>query len=399
MKPYRLRFRKQYLFNIFLHCIFIVATLLICEVVLRFALPTGYYIWQPHRKKIFKPRPGIMPGISGESRFAINSLGIRGDELRPADTYRILAMGDSTAECLYLDQSETWPYLIQRTLNENTPNQNVWVGNAGRSGFTTRHHIMAMRYLPLREMKIDTVILLIGLSDLGLRLAHNEHYDPNFLAKPKAEEILVAQTFSGGYFINPNDSFFKKTFIWKVLKKKGTLLVQPAQGNVQDVAGEMVITRRKQRQSAKEIRNKLPDLSSGLREYATNINKIIDMAKEKSVRLIFMTQPTMWKHGLSDKLKAFLGGGGAGDAQNGNGKAYYSLEALEKGIEKYNHTLLKICRVRLVECIDLSSMLEKDTSVFYDDAHFNGSGARKVARVLSDYILSHAPFRGSHVTK
>jgi hypothetical protein len=189
MKPYRLRFRKQYLFNIFLHCIFIVATLLICEVVLRFALPTGYYIWQPHRKKIFKPRPGIMPGISGESRFAINSLGIRGDELRPADTYRILAMGDSTAECLYLDQSETWPYLIQRTLNENTPNQNVWVGNAGRSGFTTRHHIMAMRYLPLREMKIDTVILLIGLSDLGLRLAHNEHYDPNFLAKPKAEEI------------------------------------------------------------------------------------------------------------------------------------------------------------------------------------------------------------------
>jgi hypothetical protein len=54
MKPYRLRFRKQYLFNVFLHCIFIVATLLICEVVLRFALPSGYYIWQKNFQAISK---------------------------------------------------------------------------------------------------------------------------------------------------------------------------------------------------------------------------------------------------------------------------------------------------------------------------------------------------------
>ncbi len=399
MKPYRLRFRKQYLFNVFLHCIFIVATLLICEVVLRFALPSGYYIWQPHRRKIFKPYQSIMPGISGESLFAINSLGIRGDELRPTYTYRILAIGGSTTECLYLDQSETWPYVLQRTLNEDTPNHNVWVGNAGMSGITTRHHIMAMKYLPLREMKIDAVILLIGSNDFGMRLVQNEHYDPNFLAKPKAEEIVMAQTFTGGYFINPDDPFFKKIFIWKLLKKRGTLLLQPVQGNVQDAAGKMLITWRERRQSAKEIRNELPDLSSGLQEYATNINKIIDIAKEKSVRLIFMTQPTMWKPGLSDKLKALLWGGMAGDVQKGSGKAYYSPEALEKGMEKYNDTLLKICRVRQAECIDLSSMLEKDTSVFYDDAHFNENGARKAARALSDYILSHAPFRRSNVTK
>jgi len=38
-------------------------------------------------------------------------------------------------------------------------------------------------------------------------------------------------------------------------------------------------------------------------------------------------------------------------------------------------------------------MMEKDTTVFYDDAHFNESGARKVAEALSKYLLKRDPFR------
>ena len=155
------RFRKQHLFTILLLCSSTVVTLLLAETVLRFALPNSYYVWPPHLKNVFKPYQDVMPGISGESRFEINSLGIRGDEPTPSHTYRILTIGGSTTECLYLDQFETWPYLLQKTLDENTPNHNVWVGNAGKSGQTTRHHLTAMRYLPLREMRIDAIILLI----------------------------------------------------------------------------------------------------------------------------------------------------------------------------------------------------------------------------------------------
>ncbi len=80
------RFRKLHLFTIMLLCFVTVAALLLAETVLGFSHPKGCYIWPHHIKKVFKPYQGIKPGISGESRFEINSLGIRGNELTTSHT-------------------------------------------------------------------------------------------------------------------------------------------------------------------------------------------------------------------------------------------------------------------------------------------------------------------------
>ncbi len=394
MNKFILRIRKQYLFGVLLFCSLILTSLLLGEIVLRFALPVSYYIWTPHLEVVLKPDHDIMPGISGQSRFAINSTGFRGDELSPSHTNRILAIGGSTTECFYLDQSETWPYLLQKKLTENT-SHNVWVGNAGISGRTSRNHLTAMQYLPLSEMRIETIILLMGVNDLSKRLSRDKNFDPNFLSKPEAAMKLIDETFTGGNHLYPNDPFFKKTALWRMLRKvKGVVLGKKVQGYgyLQDETGKMYVTWRKHRQQAAEIRNELPDLSLALEEYARNIHKMIDIAQEKSVRLIFLTQPTMWTPSLSKELDALLWMGGIGDFQKEYGKVYYSSEALAKGMDKYNNILLEICRERQVECIDLSSILEKDTTVFYDDDHFNESGAEKLSTVLSNYILSQGPF-------
>src|SRR5262245_37606946 len=124
------RGQKQSLFTALVFCFSAVATLLLCEVMFQFVPPStysnGYYIWPPHLKIVFKPNQDVMPGIYGESKFITNAHGIRGDELIPQHTYRILALGGSTTECGYLDQSETWPYLLQHTLQVNAQNQKVW---------------------------------------------------------------------------------------------------------------------------------------------------------------------------------------------------------------------------------------------------------------------------------
>jgi hypothetical protein len=83
--------------------------------------------------------------------------------------------------------------------------------------------------------------------------------------------------------------------------------------NMQDKAGKIYITWREHRRNAAEIRDKLPDLSSALDEYARNINKIIDITQEKSLRLILMTHPTMWDPGLPQNMDALLWFGGIGD--------------------------------------------------------------------------------------
>jgi lysophospholipase L1-like esterase len=400
MRPHKLLFQKQSRLRILLFCCSLSIGFLLCEIALQFTLRSiqseGYYIWPPHYKAVFKPSPDIMPGVSGDSEFIINSQGIRGDELTPQHNYRILAIGGSTTICGYLDQSETWPHLLQDNLNKSNRNRQIWVGNGGVSGLTSRHHLMTLLYLPLGEMKIDAVILLVGINDLSKRLARDEDYDPNFLDKPEAKRELMARIFTGTYDSYSEDPFYKRSATWQMLRRSKRLF---SSKHVEDGAGKIYLTWREHRQRASEIRNQLPDLSSALDEYATNINKIVDISRERSVRLILVTQPTMWKAGLPKNLEALLWLGGIGDFQKESGKPYYSVEALEKGMKAYNDTLSRICRERNIECLDLAVILEKDTTVFYDDTHFNESGARKVAEAMSKHLLERDPFRDSQATK
>jgi lysophospholipase L1-like esterase len=400
MKLFKLQFQKQGLQKVLLFCFSLVVAFALCEgalqLVLRSIQGAGHYIWPPHIKTVFKPSPDVMPGVSGDSEFITNSQGLRGDELAAQHTYRILAVGGSTTICGYLDQSETWPQLLQETLNRHMRNQEVWVGNGGVSGLTTRHHLVALQYLPLKELKIDAVILLAGVNDFSKRLSHDKDYDPDFLERPAAKNELLAQTFTGTYDTYSEDPLYKRTATWQLLRRTKRLM---SKEHVEDVDGKIYIIWREHRRHAAEIRDELPDLSSALGEYARNINRMIDVAQEKSVRLIFMTQPAMWKSELPQNLEALLWLGGIGDFQKESGKPYYSAAALEKGMKAYNDTLLRICRERRIECLDLASMLEKDTTVFYDDVHFNEGGARKVAETLSRYMLDRSPFREAPFTE
>src|SRR5215510_916962 len=379
--------------KVLLLCCSLTIALLLGEVGLQIAVYSihnkGYYFMPPRLIAVFRPHPGIMPGISGDSNFHTNSSGIRGDEFTYQDTYRFLAIGGSTTQCSYLDQTETWTHLVQDSLNRNTQSQKIWVGNGGVSGLTTRHHLIAMQNLPLREMKINAVILLVGINDLSRRLSRDKDYNPEFLGNPEVKKELLYQTFTGTYHLYPEDPIYKKTAIWQMMRRTKQMM---SRKHVEDEGGRVYITWREHRQCAAEIREALPDLSSALEEYARNINIIIGLPQEKSVRLIFMTQPTMWKTDLPQNLEALLWLGGIGDFQKESGKSYYSVTALEKAMKAYNDTLLRVCRERDQECLDLASILEKDTTVFYDDVHFNESGAQKVAEALSRRILERQKF-------
>jgi hypothetical protein len=64
----------------------------------------------------------------------------------------------------------------------------------------------------------------------------------------------------------------------------------------------------------------------------------------------------------------------------------YSPEALASLMQAYNQTMISVCQDHRVDCLDLASLLPKDTSVFYDDAHLNTSGCEQVARIVSDHL-------------
>jgi lysophospholipase L1-like esterase len=357
--------------------------LLLSELAVSLLYPRSqkFYVRRPNQHVTFTPREDIMPGVSGLSEFTTNSLGIRGDELAETQQYRILAIGGSTTECVYLDQHKAWPYLIERRLRDST-GLNVWVGNVGVSGHNTRDHIVYMKYLLQQYPKIDAVLNLVGTNDLSINLS-NPNYNPHFLESPGAEAEAVRNAF----YMRPSrfeKLLYRRTSLWNLW---GVIQRAYLPGSRQDRRGEIYGKWRNDRKSA-VIVDQLPDLESGLTEFQQNLNTIVDIAAAHSVRLIFLTQPTIWREDLPASETSMLIKGRVAHPRSEGSNEYYPVKALAEGMARYNHVTLDVCRTRGVECIDLAAKLPKELSVFYDDEHFNDRGSRMVAEIVSDYLLS-----------
>jgi lysophospholipase L1-like esterase len=356
--------------------------------------PQDYFVWEPNLRVVFNPAPGIMPGVEGEKRFITNVDGIRGAELTRTDDYHILTVGGSTTECLFLDQTETWPHLLQENLNSRQTAQKVWVGNVGRSGHTTREHILQVKYLLQQHPELDAVLLLVGANDLALRLEQGQAYQPSYVDLPEAQDALMRRAFRIFPKTSPYLHFYQQTAVWRLVDQIRAAQAQAGatkQIEVVDLTGEYLISAGLNRRNS-PVENTLPDLSLSLAEYRRNLNHLIDIVQAHQVRPILLTQPTMWRSDLSPAEQDLLCFGWGGiERQN----YFYAVEALAEGMARYNQALLEICRQRQVECIDLANRLPKDTTVFYDDMHFNESGAVKVADVVADSLLNDAPFNAS----
>lgn len=385
-----LRLPANFLTNLNLLLISILVPVLLGEAGLRFYLPPAgkYYVWPPNLHQVFRPDPTIMPGMQGESHFIVNSQGIRGDEFSPDDDYRILAIGGSTTECLYLDQTEAWPYLIQNNLNKQVAGQKIWVGNTGKSARTSREHLLHVQYLIPQYPKIDTIIILVGFNDLNSGFRWGEE-NPFTAAAVGANEAVLKRAFDVVVKQDPFAPYYQMTALWRIVERIQRSQSQQAvvaDVDVEDETGQNYVQRRKKRQLAPKI-DQMPDLSAPLAEYTANLNRIVDLAEAYRVRLIFLTQPTMYRPNLIEaEEKLFWLGAGPGR------EYFYSSKAMGAGIAQYNQRLLEVCQQRQIECVDLDAILPKDTTVFYDETHFNRNGSRLVAGVVSDYLLNHLPF-------
>jgi lysophospholipase L1-like esterase len=366
-----------------------------CELLLRIAapLPDRYFLYRPHTRLTFRFPPGELPGVEGDSHFTINSIGLRSDELAPDAAFRVLAIGGSTTLDAYLDQPETWTHLLQERLNGAQDGVRVWVGNAGRSGHRTREHRLQARHLLEDLPKMDVVLLLVGANDMLRRLAEDARYDPDFFARPDAEALLLPAAFDYlPLHLRRTQPFFKRTQIWsrarQVRRLIGRFRAGREGGTVEDEAGANLLSWRANRRAALAIRDALPDLEPGLREYADNLTRIAAIVRAHGATPIFVTQPSIWRADLPEALQRLVWLGGVGEFQRAGARSeYYSLAALARAMERYNETLLEVCRREAVHCIDLAAVLPKDDRAFYDDAHFNEAGARRVADAIAAELL------------
>lgn len=333
----------------------------VIEIILRVCIP--YYVRPPYLQRVFEITPNVMPGLVGIKNYSINSLGVRGDEIeKPYDHY-VIAIGGSTTECLSLDDNETWPYLIQKMLNEK--GKHVWVGNAGKSGAKIQEHVEDLPQLIKQFPQVKTVVILVGVNEVYAILRNTLEQNSSF------------------NFSIPE--FLKNLFVWKQIQTFSRKYFTQVHLNQENTADYYKLVRENRRRSSKV--DTAPDFSNYLIQYQASIRQLNEICTENAVRCIFLTQPTMWRENLNSEEDSLLWFGWGGYDQMTSGK-YYSVEVLSKVMSKLNDALLRECKNQKLECIDLANLLEKDTTTFYDDCHFNISGSLKVAKILSGYLIN-----------
>lgn len=382
-------------------------TLALVEAILRVAFPaqTHYYVWPPRTKKALRPDPAHMPGVSGDNHFTVNTQGIRGKELGPDAEYRLLAIGGSTTECLYLDDPEAWPALVGQALPQTADDRPVWIGNVGKAGTYSRDHVVQLEHLAPQLPRLDTVLVLVGINDLTVTLAQGDHYaPPRPITEPEADRQQVRRAFAiapgrlqdvSTDELGPAEApFFKRTALYQLLKRTRAGLANQtgAHGLAQDETGQMYAAWREHRAHPSELRTAPPDLTAPLAEYRHNLAVLADLAKAGHQRLVLLTQPTLWRPDLPKESLDLLWLGGVGSFQEQSGKAYYSVAVLADTMRRYNEVVLDLCRERGLSCIDLASRIPKEGTMFYDDCHFTQEGSRAVATVVTRHLKHLPPF-------
>lgn len=379
----------------------VVIALVFGEIALRIMTPPKkeFMIWPANMHHVFRPDPTIMPGHSAEARFASNSRGLRGPELGPDSEARVLAIGGSTTECLYIDASSAWPLRLGALLT--TPERPVWSASAGLSGMNSSDHVLHAKFLVPQLPRLDVVVALMGVNDLAVALGTPEKYAP-MPADVSAQnsEAALRRAFQQvpGRLENSWDydgSALQQLALYQLLRrvKIGHSRDLAAHNITNDAAGKSILSWRNNRQHASQMIDALPDLTRELGIYRKNLMTFIDLITERSIRLILLTQPTLWRADLNEKeQQAIWMGGKGGDFMHNAGLPYYTAGALAAGMVKFNEEMLSVCKERNLECVDLANMIPKDLENFYDDCHFGWHTSERIADIVAEAVKKGAPF-------
>jgi lysophospholipase L1-like esterase len=311
----------------------------------------GFHCWRPGLTIVHRPNPSIIRGVSPAATARFNADGIRGTDPPPRDqAYRVLCVGGSSTACTYLDDSKAWPQLLAEDLHAADPKRDYWVGNVGLPGFRTVEHLQFAAESPLVDDE-DCLIVQTGINDFM-----------SCLLGPRPQPPL---------WTHSNIRQLARTM---ALRLSGDTLVE-------DTGGTVYSRRRAQRQSAK-IDTSGPDLTDCLQEYQRQLNDLVDVCRRRNVRLVFTTQPVLWRRDLDKENAALLWFGLLGDGR------YLSVEQMRAGMDEYNQVLRRVCDERGVGLVELSE-IDGDPAMFYDDCHFTDAGSRRVAEKVAAWFAEH----------
>ncbi len=326
---------------------------------------------KPFMRRITHPSVHL-PGIQGDSLYTTNSVGLRGPEWGDDDDVRILVVGGSTAECLYLDDAEAWPALLQVSLATES-GRRVSVGNAGQPGRNSWDHLVLVEGIP-EAGACDLVIVLCGWNDV-CQVLGGSWASVESLARERA--VLSYRVPAGSPLLHRSAIFFRLRQAMSALKA----YTSADRIAIQDDDGAWVAARRKAR-LAYPLRDRPVDWVAARRAYGGVLERIVASIRRRGAVPVLLTQPTLISERMTPEQEGLLYMGALGWEG-------FTLppESFLRGLRALNAEMVDVAGRMGVECIRLDLAVPSDETAFYDDCHFNEGGARAVAAAVSGKVL------------
>jgi len=288
--------------------------------------------------------------------------GLRGACTEPAKV-RVVTLGGSTTDQVYVDDAQTWQAVLERRLAEAALKQPVCVANAGVDGHTTFGHIAAMeRWLPLIPgLRPDFILLYIGVNDAALRRERapgDERASPGLWGRAKAA-------------MQHNSALWA---LWRRLNRPPAdeAPIFAAHKLLKPVDADYGSTR-----PAADIEALVAQSTVAFRERLQRLLVLIERSGAKPIcvsqpSIIYRHFPEGWR-GITETFKL--------DGRSFNGLDYRaSMLAL-------NQVMADLCPRTGGHYIDLESR-PFDVGDYYDAAHMNGAGTAKVGNYLFEEFVT-----------
>ena len=334
--------------------------------------PSLSYIRTPGWSMLVKTN-GKLPHVEGDHRIVINSQGFRGD-LPPSNAApHIAVIGGSTVEDWVLSEDETWSKQLQEDLRRCAPT--AWASNLGKSGTNARHHLIQLPETEAYMQHYDYIVVLMGLNDFlfDFRIHHPFELPENWWI----DQALMSQGGSEGSLATV-----------ALAKRLISGLFAPSSGEqVSDFGAYMEYLWDAYRDvNDDQWVNTLPDASEHLATYRQTIRSLKQYADEKGTKIVFVTQPYAWSDDMDETVRKQIYAGFIGSDIKSPDTQWYTPEALMRGLNAYNETLLDECESGNLMCVDAAQTMSGHAEYYYDDFHFSERGADHIAQRVSELL-------------
>ncbi len=320
----------------------------------------------------FCTEPGL-PGFTGDTtHFTVNNMGFRGDSLlspKPENEFRIFVLGGSTAECLYLDDADAWPAILQQELQGNT-NRSVKIYNAGKSGDFSPDHLAILAHR-IVQLQPDMIVVMAGVNDLLRSIVHSDylHFPVNsdfdrwgtgYWAKLFLTEFQVSRR---AFFL------LKKIHPWATPDQQWITIMSGYRANA-DLLSDM------------EYSDSIPVIQ--LQPYASNLTSIAGLCTAFNAKLIFMHQQSTWNNPSDSVINRW-------HWLNNRDNVKYREPVMDSLLQEYNRTMDAVAIQFAIPIFLTDTVVPKTHEYFYDDCHFNPRGSRFVGKKLAEFVADYVP--------